>query len=108
MRNSVAGPGRVRSHDQPAEQDQAPVIVDAPACKILPRLLTVRLERQACRSELIEHRVKLSVFHADGNLGMVRFLWIWNIKIIRDAAKCQETRTDTQRRGDFIWNFNSG
>ncbi len=41
---TIAGPRCSRRHDQPAEQDQRPVIVDPPACKIAPGFLPVRFE----------------------------------------------------------------
>src|SRR6185503_13087836 len=97
VRQPITRPGRGGSHDQAAKQYQATVIVDAPACKILPGFFTIRLERKACRVKLIQHRVKFGPLHANGSLREVRVLRIRDIEIIRDAAKRKEACTYAQR-----------
>ena len=103
----VAGPGRFGSHDQSAEQGQAAIIIDAPACEVLPGEFPVRFERKSCLGKLIQHRVEFGTLHTDLDLGIMRVMRMRNVKVICDAVKGKKTRTDAQRGRDLVGNFHS-
>src|SRR5687767_5113755 len=83
----ITRPGSRRRHDQPAQEDQGTVIIDAPACKISPGLFAICCDGHPCGRQLIDHVIELAALNTDLCCWIMRVLRIWNIEIIRNATE---------------------
>ena len=99
---SIARPRSIRRHHQVADCRQGAVIVDAPACKVLPGLFAIRLQREPGGLQLLQRLIEFRPVDADRIVGKARILRIGYLKEIGDAPERQEAGTDAQRRRRLI------